>query len=163
MGYSYGYNQLTGRQGLACDNCGTVDNVRKRQCPHKVRGDSLHSVTVGHRYELPYCPAPALCSECFRKLGGIHGVHSDACKRGAAAMQAEHDHTEARLKAGAWLVVAAYGDWKECVPVGMVGVTFRNYEHAERSFIMPKEDYNSRDKSALSDYPRAVELPERIR
>jgi len=163
MGYSYGWNPRTGRTGLACDKCGNVGSARKRECPHKVRGDSLRSVAVGHRYELPYCPAPALCSECLRALGGIHGVHGDECKRGAAAMQAQHDHTEARLKDGAWLVVAAYGDWKEGVPAGQVGVTFRNYEHRERSFIMPAEDYKGRADCQLSAFERAVELPEVIR
>jgi hypothetical protein len=133
MGYGFGYSN-SGRMALSCDSCGKVGGVRKRKCPYKVSHDG---------YQLPYCPAPALCSDCYKSHGGLRGVHGDACKQGAAASQAEEDAKQAKLAAGDMQPVSAWGDWQEGVPAGMVGVLYRGLNDAAY-YLLPKEAYESR-------------------
>jgi hypothetical protein len=81
MGYCFDY-----RGRLVCDGCDIPGGVRKRKCPYRVtygRSNGGHTV--------PYCSPPALCADCYRKYGGLRGVHGERCREGAAASQAEHD------------------------------------------------------------------------
>lgn len=121
MGYSYG-RTASGRSALSCDNCGGVGDTRKRVCPHKVLCSS-HRIG-GQRHALPYCPAPAVCSACWKTLGGNAVLHGEKCREGAAASQALSDAEQALIDAGAALRRAAWGDWQGPVPKGMVGVLF---------------------------------------
>lgn len=154
MGYTYG-RTASGRMALACDNCGAVGGVCRRTCPHKVLGDSMRAVS-GKRYAMPYCPAPALCGPCLSKLGGLHQLHRD-CAAGAARAQAEYDETQRRLDAGEYQVVAAYGDWHELVPEGMVGVIFGGRDWGETrneiAVLVPKDAYAPSSRRWLTDYP----------
>lgn len=143
MGYGY---DTRGR--LACDGCGTTGGVRKRRCPYKVLTDSLRSP---RRFEVDYSPAPALCSECYKKHGGLRGVHGEACREGAAASQAEYDKVEAALDAGESFVIAAYGSWAEDVPKGQVKVLFKG-RAGESSLLMPEDLYEQRPTTTLSGY-----------
>jgi hypothetical protein len=147
MGYGYGMNN-SGRYVLACDNCGGIGSVRKRTCPYKVLGDSSR----GARFALPYCPAPAVCPECWIKIGGNAGAHGERCRDGAASSQREADATQSRLDAGELMVLSASGDWAEWVPAGMVGVTFGNGAR-ERVVLMPAELYGHPRPDWLSEYP----------
>jgi hypothetical protein len=140
MGYSYGYNDATGRQGLACDSCGHVGGVRKVTCPHVVTCDSLRSVTPGARHGLPYCPAPALCAACRVKHPRAE-LHA-RCKEGAEASQREYDAKQAQLEAGAYLVVSACGSWHDRCPDGFALVTFRNLEGSELERLISKDEYD---------------------
>ncbi|MFI7608469.1 hypothetical protein ACIBTV_25415 [Micromonospora sp. NPDC049366] len=150
MGYSYGRTPA-GRQGLACDKCGKVGGVRKRKCPYTVTGDNSRSPD-GKRHALPYCPAPAVCPECWTKLKPT--AHAE-CKEGAARRQAEEDAKQARLDSGDLIVLSAVGDWHEGVPTGMVRVTFGGPAWSgHRDFLMPKDVY--KNDGWLSDYPQAV-------
>ena len=81
MGYCYEQNYRTGRVLLACDACGAVGATRKRTCKYKV-------TNLLRGYTLPYCPAPALCPECWNKYRVT--LH-DQCKEPAARRQAECD------------------------------------------------------------------------
>lgn len=151
MGYGYGWTE-TGRMALACDKCGNVGGVRKRTCPYKV-SSSAHRSTG--RYTLPYCPAPALCSPCYKALGGLRGVHGQSCAEGAAAMQATEDAEQAALDAGDLLVAAAWGDWAEGVEPGYVKVKFTgNGREVERH--MPKALYEPGKIKRLSQYDRMM-------
>jgi hypothetical protein len=151
MGYGYGWTS-SGRQGLSCDGCGTVGGVRKRRCPYKVLGDSLRSP---RRYELDYSPAPALCSECYKKHGGLRGVHGEECREGAVKSQAKYDAIEAGLDAGESFVIAAYGSWAEGVPQGQVKVLFRG-RAGETEMLMPEALYEQRPTQTLSGYQALV-------
>lgn len=142
MGYSYGAG------GLACDGCGRTGHTRKRKCPYTVTSRGVQS--------LPYCPAPALCPPCYQASGGLHGVHGQACKDGAAASQAADDALVARLKAGGYEVAAAFGDWDKDTPAGMVRVIARSWGGDERQYVMPAGDY--RHGGFVDDYPSAVLL-----
>lgn len=147
MGYCY---SRTG--GLACDKCGAAGGVRKRCCAYTVLCDSLR----GARQRLDYCPAPALCSACYKQAGGLRGVHGEACRDGAAASQAKYDAIEARLDAGESFVIAGYG---RGVPAGMAGVGFRS-RAGDSWRLIPEADYDPQAKPALSDYPDAQPWPD---
>lgn len=104
MGYSY-QKTSSGREALCCDNCpaaGREAGVRKRTCPHRV-----HYRDGG---SLPYCPAPALCSNCYRSLGCQAGVHAN-CAEACAAQQAREDAVTAKIAAGDLPVRAAWGGY----------------------------------------------------
>ena len=79
---------------LCCDNCGNAGGVRKRTCPHRVLTDSLR----GPRAPLPYCYPPALCPQCWHKIGGAQ-LHAD-WREGAAQGETQHDATESLLDTG---------------------------------------------------------------
>lgn len=117
MGYSCDY-----RGRLCCASCGAAGGVRKRKCAYKVRCESERGEAA--RYSLPYCPAPALCGACYKKHGGLRGVHGEACRSGAAASQAEADAIQARYEAGDQKPRSAYGSWHAQVPKGKVGVVY---------------------------------------
>jgi hypothetical protein len=106
MGYCFDY-----RGRLACDGCGIAGGVRKRRCAYKVDG-------------VPYCPAPALCPDCYKQHGGLRGVHGDECRDGAAQSQARADADKARIAAGDFKSRSAFGDWHELVPENKVGLLF---------------------------------------
>lgn len=140
---------------LCCDKCGQSGGVRKRTCPYKVRCDSLRSM-YGQRPVLSYCSPWALCSPCFKVLGGLRGVHGDSCRDGAAQSQAEYDAIELALEAGELFVVSA-----STTPEGMVAVTFwgrydpETRSRPEQKHIVPKSVYDFQDKpkrDRLSDY-----------
>jgi hypothetical protein len=155
MGYLH-----TANGGKLCQNCLQPGGVRLRTCPYKVKSDSLRSVPVGARHEMPYCPAPALCSPCYHALK--HELHA-SCKDGAARAQAESDRTESLLQSGAFLRIAAYGDWHKSVPAGRVGITFRNGAGEESFYHVAKDDYSaSGPPTTPEDYSGAVQM-ERIR
>lgn len=137
MGYSYGQNER-GRWVLSCDNCGNIGGVRKRTCPHKVL-QSAHRVPNGQRYSLPYCYPAALCSSCYATHKAV--LHKD-CEAAAAERQAEEDAIQAKLDSGAVLRSAAFGDWDETVPEGMVGVLFTAAGREEK-WLMPDEAYRA--------------------
>ena len=145
MGYGYGHTS-SGRYALACDRCGTVGGVRKRPCPHKVLTDSAR----GPRTWLRYCPAPALCGECYRELGGLRGVHPERCTKGAAASQAEYDARQARLDAGESMVVAAWNGPSADV------VKVRCHDGAE--YLIPIREYQQGRGGFVTDYPNARRL-----
>ncbi|ANA86334.1 hypothetical protein SEA_LOZINAK_178 [Gordonia phage Lozinak] len=155
MGYS---TDTRGR--LCCDSCGQSGGVRKRKCKYKVTADNQRSA---NRHVLHYCYPPALCQACYRKEGGINGVHGESCRDGAASSQAEYDRKQELLDAGKHMVVAAYGSWQDSVPEGMVGVHFASAKYSDhRHVLMPHDDYNNRDIdrrfSTLEDhYPNATE------
>jgi hypothetical protein len=130
MGYCFDYK---GR--LVCDGCGVSGGVRKRKCSFKVLGDSRY----GPRHALPYCPAPAVCGECFKKHGGSKGIHG-GCKGGAEASQAEADEVERLLDEGEYFAASAYGDWNKTVPEGKVGVIYRG-RAGERRVLLASRDY----------------------
>lgn len=135
MGYCY-----TKGGALVCDACNGSTNVRKRICPHTVDN-------------LPYCPAPALCDECFDK-NGQNAIHAD-CKAQAEARQREKDAERAELDCGAMIVMTAWGDWDSCVPSGFVGVRFQGSEGKETYRLIRKEDYNPAKRKYLHNYPHA--------
>jgi hypothetical protein len=136
MGYCYGYN-AAGRMVLACDNCGNTGGVRKRRCIFKVLGDAGRG---GQRYEMDYCPAPALCAGCYAALGGAKKLHA-GCESGARASQAEYDANQAKLEAGEYMLNAGWGDWAEWVPEGKTGALFRNLGGEEKWVLIDKEEY----------------------
>lgn len=138
MGYCY-YN---GR--LCCDKCGTNDGARKRQCPYKVTCSALQSAVQGYRPTLPYCTAPVLCATCYRAKGGLRGVHSDACRDGAAKAQAEDDAEQARLERGDSRVVSACGGPHSLIPGlerGQVQVIFSTLDGTRTTLVVPSECY----------------------
>lgn len=137
MGYSYG-QAASGRWVLACDNCGDVGGVSKRRCTFSVVSASTDSPT---RQRLDYCPPPALCGPCLKKLGGIRALHA-GCEEGALEFQAEADATQALLDSGLPLRRAAWGDWQHSVPKGMVGVLFRGTA-GEVAYLMPAAAYDA--------------------
>ena len=146
MGYSYGMG-ASGRTGLSCDGCGTVGGVRKRTCPHKVTTSSA----TGHRHALPWCPAPAYCSRCFAERGGSKGIHV-ACAEAVIREQAREDAEQARYNAGERKVTAAFGDWADWVPDGMVGVHFSDGARA----LIPAADYQANRGGWELDYPTVL-------
>lgn len=148
MGYSYDMNNR-----LCCDGCSRSGGVRKRKCPHMVLTDSSR----GPRIEIHYCYPPALCDDCYRSRGGLRGVHGQHCADGAAASQAEYDADQAKLDAGDLMVLAAWGDWQDKVPEGMVGVKFGAYGQTSAYRLAWAESYQPRAMRFLSDYPDAIE------
>lgn len=147
MGYSYSSD---GR--LACDNCGDVGGVRRRKCPYTVLTDSSR----GPRHTLNYCPPPALCSPCYRALGGLRGVHPDSrCGVGSRASQAAYDATQAKLDAGDAVAVAAWGDWSDGVPEG--SVIFRDSDG--NHWLVDRVAYEA--GRFLSDFPDRELVPGR--
>lgn len=153
MGYCYGRNER-GNMVLACDGCSNVGGVRKRTCPYKVRDDASRSTVPGTRYEMRYCYPPALCAVCYAKRGGQNGVHAN-CAAGAARSQAEYDTSYARLVAGEYKVMSAFGSWHDAVPAGKTGVIFRNLDGDERTYLVDADEYEPGPKGWLADYPDA--------
>lgn len=137
---------------LCCDKCGQSGGVRRRTCPYKIRTDSLRSM-YGNRPVLNYCSPWALCSPCFKALGGLRGIHGDECRDGAARSQAEADAIEAGLDKGAMFVVSAIA-----MSGGMVEVTFWGKHDAgarsrpEVKHLIPKDAYDPAAKPRMSDY-----------
>jgi len=141
MGYCYA-RQSNGRMAIACDGgcgrAGGAQGVRKRPCRFKVS-----HLSYGVRHELPYCPAPALCAQCFKRHGGAKGLHGESCREGAAASQAREDEKQRRLAAGDAHPAAAWGSWCESVPEGKVGVSYQS-QAGRRYVLVSAEDYKSR-------------------
>ncbi|MEN3223385.1 hypothetical protein PUR22_21310 [Mycolicibacterium porcinum] len=136
--------RIDARGRLVCDKCGRSGDAQKRTCRFTVLGHSLN----GPRVALPYCMAPALCEYCYAAAGGRDGIHSDRCRDGAAASQAEADAIERQLDDGESFAVDALGDWDPAVPPGMVGVTFVG--RAGNTYrLVPVADYPNR-RVALS-------------
>lgn len=149
MGYSRDY-----RGRLCCDRCGQGGGARKRTCPHTVLTDS----TRGPRARLAYCYPPALCGPCYKAEGGLRGIHGQRCADGAATSQAEYDATEARLDAGEFQVLAAWGDWQDGVPEGRCGVLFGGRDGQVWKLVADGEyDPGPGRKPWLSDYPDATD------
>lgn len=118
MGYCY-----TKGGALVCDACGESGGVRRRTCPHRVSG-------------LPYCPAPALCRDCYaRERATLHA----GCREGAARAQARDDTRAAVLAGGGLLVKAAWGDWHPTVPAGEVGVLFEGRDRRAWGLVSSHE------------------------
>lgn len=130
MGYGYGPG------GLACDGgcgrCGRAQGVRKRVCPYKVTHDG---------YVLAWCPAPALCKDCYKRHGGLRGVHGQACRDGAAQAQREEDAKQAKLAGGDYKVNAAWGHWHDSVPEGKVGVLFEDKDGDQVYRLVEASEY----------------------
>lgn len=104
MGYCY-----SSAGQLVCDECGKP-GARKRLCP----------LRAGRRY----CPAPALCRDCYRAAGGRR-IH-DRCAPLAAEVQRRLVERQQRLAAGDFERRVGYGSWCPTVPSGMVGGVFSN-------------------------------------
>lgn len=152
MGYSYGFNPSTGRQMLSCDACGTIGGVRKRTCT------AICITENGGR--LPYCPAPAYCSPCFKARGGSKVIHGAQCHEGAAAYTAECAAKAERIAGGDLPVNAAWGSWAEWVPEGKTGVLFgaRTRDAQQVYALVDADEYKPGRKGYLSDYPNHVVL-----
>jgi len=111
------------------------------------------------RQEWPYCPPPALCACCVRRLGGTDGVHGEECRTGALVLQAEEDERQARYEAGDYLIVAAWGDYHAWVSAGMVRIECHCLIDPSRPpliMLVPVASYDPGLKGWLSDYPEAV-------
>jgi hypothetical protein len=147
MGYSYGRN-AAGNMVLACDGCGVAGGVRKRACPHRVLDAA--DTRGGPRRSLAYCPAPAYCDACYAEHGPAARLHAK-CAEGAAYMQGIEDRKQAALDAGDACVSAAWGDWAEGVPAGMVRVAFRGYDGVTHQ-LMPAAEYDPGARPFMSDY-----------
>lgn len=160
MGYSYGYDGISGRVLLACDSCGNAGGVRKRTCTHKV---SHLNETTGTTHNLPWCQPPALCSPCFKTHGGGKAIHAD-CAEGAAAAQTRENEKTARMRRGDAIVASAFGSWHESVPEGSTGVIFRGCGGVEVCKLVPADEYDSAQKLFLSCYPDAApwDGPDRV-
>lgn len=131
---------------IVCDKCGQPGGVRKRQCPYLIAfadGGKVH-----------YCIPPALCAACYRDLGGLHGIHGERCREGAARAQEREDQRMERLASGAFEVRVAWGDWHEAVPVGMTGVVFRGLG-GDVARLIPAASYDPSAKRWLDEYPDA--------
>lgn len=148
MGYAYAVS-ASGRYSLACDGgcgrAGSKQGVRKRRCPHK----SAY-YQYGRRYELPYCPAPALCSHCYKRHGGLRGIHGQSCREGAACSTAKAEAKQAQLEAGEKLSGAAWGSWCKSVPEGKVGLIFEGLDAKREQYLVPAEQYHN-ESVALSE------------
>lgn len=158
MGYSYGYG------GICCSGCakeGSKAGVRKRPCPYKV----VDYQKDGRPYAaLPYCPAPALCSDCYKRHGGLRGLHGEDCKTGAAQMQATADAKRDAIADGEMFVDAAWGQWHDTVPQGKVGVLYAGKEGrvyllipAERYEYRPEGGYQFGNRPVLSEIADVME------
>ena len=144
-----GIYEAGGRGRRCCDHCGKPGGVRKRPCVHKVLSDSLYS-SDGKRHSLPYCPPPALCSACYKALGGAYWIHA-ACEAGAAASQAKADAIEELLDAGEFLPGSAFGDWHRTVPKGKVGIIYRG-RGGTRYALVSDADYKRRAPLSQVDH-----------
>jgi hypothetical protein len=79
----------------------------------------------------------------YERHFGVTLAPGESCKKDEAAFYAEH--------AGDYLVVSAYGDWKEGVPAGYVGVCARIGGHGnphgrEKYFLVPAAEYDHKWK-----------------
>ncbi len=76
----------------------------------------------------------------YEQFTGQTVTLEESYKRRKAKFYADH--------AGQWLVVCAYGDWKEGVPEGCVGVVARQGGHEaagpEKYFLVPRAEYDQR-------------------
>lgn len=143
MGYCYDRDN-----GLVCDSCGGSGprlGVKKRTCAYRVDG-------------MPYCPAPALCSACYRDEGGLRGVHGEKCQAGAAKSQAESDAMSARRAAGELFISGALSGPTWYVPAGQVGAEFAGRDGVRAWRLIPEDDYRREYGAkglalALSDFP----------
>lgn len=155
MGFCY---ELRGsRRVLCCDNCGVAGGVRRRPCKYKVLGSSLRTVD-GQRHALPYCPAPALCTPCFRALGGGKALHAQ-CEAPALEAQRDADAEQVVVDSGVPIRVAGFGTSHEDVPVGKVGVVFSDGS----AYLVDDAEYDNRKAGTvmtLADFPSAVQLDE---
>lgn len=141
MGYSYGMT-ASGRWARDCDHCGKSGGTKIYECIYKVydAGDRSN----GQRFGLPYCMAPSLCRGCFNELGGIHGVHGERCREGAAESQRRDDEVRARLERGDRIVHCAWGDWHDDVPEGYVGIVGWSLTAGESYHLVPTDQYQNR-------------------
>ena len=142
MGYSY-ERTASGRHALCCDACGKSGGVRKRTCKYKVTHNG---------FSIPYCPPPALCSNCYATHKAT--LH-DGCKAGAEASQAREDARQAQLQSGESLSSVGFGSWHDLVPDGMVGRGFKALDGTMTFVLLPNELDQTRG-DALSAYPEAV-------
>ena len=143
MGYGYGKNSR-GVRSLACDGCGTCDDVKLRSCTYTVLTASKGTID-GQRARRGYCKPSALCAECLAAAGGDEGLHAD-CRAGARAAQAKADAVEALLDAGELLVVSATNmgpDW--------VKVTFRG-RNGQRTDLVRTSEYDPVLRPSFSQY-----------
>ncbi len=131
MGYCFDY-----RGRLACDGCGIAGGVRKRKCAYKVAYPG---------YSIAYCSPPALCSPCYKKYGGLRGIHGDACRDGAAASQAEIAADEARSAVGDLRLRSALrqGDKVLLKFDGDIAVLVDDYEYGKVRWFLDLEDYEA--------------------
>lgn len=137
MGYSYG------SRGRCCDNCGRDGGTRLRTCPHRVE------YFDGTR-ALPYCPAPALCSACYAEHKPT--LHQD-CAEGARLSTETNRRIADRKAAGERQVKAAWGDWHDETPAGMVRVV----DHLGDYWIITADEYGARSgDNFVTNYPSAV-------
>jgi hypothetical protein len=143
MGTSLSFN-ANGNLVRDCDNCGQGGGTRKRACTAKVTSSNLRSQT---RQTLGWCPAPSLCSPCFKAIGGSKVLHKD-CHAPAAQAQAQADAEQARLDAGDKAVISA-----RMLDHGSVEVTFAGPRYSDHiTLIMQDEQYDHVTKPFLSDY-----------
>lgn len=133
MGYCFDY-----RGRMVCDGCGIAGGVRKRKCPYKVRYSAHNGGGSAH-----YCSPPALCGDCYKKYGGLRGVHGDACRDGAAASQAREDADDLRAKSGDLALRSAIrqGDKVLLRFDGDIAVLVDDYEYGKVRWFLDLEDY----------------------
>ena len=133
MGYCFDY-----RHRLCCDGCGKAGGVRKRKCAYRVRASVLDG-----GYSIPYCSPPALCSDCYKKHGGLRGVHGDRCRDGAAASQAEADADDKRHAEGDLKLRSALrqGDKVLLKFDGEIAVLVDDYEYGKVRWFLDLDDY----------------------
>lgn len=140
MGYCFDY-----RGRLVCDGCGIAGGVRKRKCAYKVRVSVLDG-----GYSIPYCSPPALCAGCYKKHGGLRGVHGDRCRDGAAASQAQADADDKRYAEGDLRLRSAIRqDGKVLLRFdGDIAVLVDDYEYGKVRWFLDLEDYELPRKAA---------------
>ena len=133
MGYCFDY-----RGRLVCDGCGIAGGVRKRKCAYKVRASVLDG-----GYSIPSCSPPALCSDFYKKYGGLRGVHGDACRDGAAASQDLADADDKRYAEGDLRLRSAIRqDGKVLLRFdGDIAVLVDDYEYGKVRWFLDLEDY----------------------
>jgi hypothetical protein len=118
MGTTMAYN-ARGRLVLDCAMCGHVGGVSKRRCPSG------------------YCPSVQLCAVCNAKVrqDGTWKTWHATCAASHAAYVAREASKNANPDQWA---KAAWGDWADGVPKGMVRVLTR----AGNTYFVAKAAYN---------------------
>jgi hypothetical protein len=122
-----------------CDKCDKAGGARVRKCP------------------AGYCPAPALCGECWalvRASGDWARWHADCPAKHAAFVAAEAARAAA-LEAGAFLVCSAMSRREAG---GLVQVCFRNKAGAELWCFMPSAAYGGSGKLGRLATPADYEI-----
>jgi hypothetical protein len=144
------------RGRLCCGECGVAGGVRKRPCPYKVTSSRVR----GTQLTLPYCSPPAYCADCYRRRGGLRGVHGEECRDGAAAMQERDDAERARLESGDSVVISACSGPHSLYPSlrpGETRVTFQAFDGTRTVRVVPSDRYHG--GGWLSDFTDASAEP----